>query len=61
MEKDKKFGVPWSRKRVPVGTWVKDGSRLKELGASGIYVDKFRNSTYPVINFDYPIYLLQKW
>jgi len=37
---------------VPVGTWVKDGSRLKELGASGIYVDKFRNSTYPVINFD---------
>jgi len=45
---------------VPVGTWVKDGSRLKELGASGIYVDKFRNSTYPVINFDYPIYLLQK-
>ena len=23
MEKDKRYGVPWLWKRVPVGTWVK--------------------------------------
>ena len=60
MEKDKKFGVPWLRKRVPVGTCVKDVSMLKELGVSGTYIDKFRNSTYLVINFNYLINLLKK-
>jgi len=30
MEKKEEFGVPWLRKRVPVGTWVKGGRRGPE-------------------------------
>ena len=33
MEKDKEYGVPWLRKRVSFGTWVKD--RVREEG----YID----------------------
>ena len=55
MEKKEEYGIPWLWKRVPVGTWLKDAKWWIEVGASGTYVDEFRNSNYPVITFDYPI------
>ena len=43
LEKKEEDGVPWLRKRVSFGKWVRGGSNLKELRESGTYVVKFRN------------------